>query len=397
MKRIVILCDGTWNKADQTHPTNVRQLSLILSKVPPGEVEQIILYFQGVGVPEKGGWLERINEKVSGGAMGWGLDDKIAVAYMHLARRYEPGDQVYVMGFSRGAYTARSLVGLIRNAGLPRDPTPDLVRECFRIYRDREEGTSPDAPKSLAFRLRHSLRVTTSDTERNWRQANGHPAGHPFEVTYLGVWDTVGALGIPSNWGLPARLLNRKYRFHDTDLSRMVASARHAVAIDERRRSFVPTLWENLGKLRTDRPGADYRQEWFAGDHGSVGGGGDITGLSDITCAWIANGARDQGLDTGPEMFAALHPSPFAPLRNRKAAPSLTEQALALTAAWRAGPDGSEEVSHPAIRRWRDHEPPTGWAGPRYRPKTLKGVENGLGAFPVATIEDYASPSVRIA
>ncbi len=397
MKRIVILCDGTWNKADQTHPTNVRHLSLLIPQTGADGVKQVVLYFQGVGVPEKGGWLERINETVSGGAMGWGLDDKIAVAYLHLGRRYEPGDEVYVMGFSRGAYTARSLIGLIRNAGLPRDPTPDLVRECFRVYRDRTDETKPDAPESLAHRLRVSPDVTTSAAETAWRQANGHPPGHRFEVTYLGVWDTVGALGIPSHWGLPARALNGKYRFHDTDLSSMVAAARHAVAIDERRRSFVPTLWTNLPKLRAARPRADYRQEWFAGDHGSVGGGGDIRGLSDITCAWIANGARDQGLDTGSEMFAALKPSPFAPLRNRSEAPGLTEQAMALTAAWRAGPDAPDDVSHPAIRRWRDHKPPTGWIGARYRPKTLNGVENGLAAFRIAALTDYAAASVRTA
>lgn len=391
MKRIILLCDGTWNSADQIHPTNVRQLSLLIPPKGRDGVEQIVLYFQGVGVPEKGGWLERLNEKISGGAMGFGLDDKIAVAFMHLGRRYAPGDQVYVMGFSRGAYTARSVIGLIRNAGLPRDPPPDLVRECFRIYRDRTDDTKPDAPESMTHRLRVSPDVTTSAKEAEWRKANGHPAGHVFDLTYLGVWDTVGALGIPSHWGLPARALNGRYRFHDTDLSSMVASARHAVAIDERRRSFVPTLWTNLPALRVARPGAEYRQEWFAGDHGSVGGGGDVRGLSDITQAWILAGAVRAGLSVPDSVFTALQQGADAikaPLRNQSAARSLVDEAMALTSAWREGPDDVGNVSHPAIERWRRAQ-----AG--YQPKPLRRLADALDRFDLATTDDYTkSPNL---
>ena len=391
MKRIILLCDGTWNSADQTHPTNVRQLSLLIPPKGRDGVDQVVLYFQGVGVPEKGGWLERLNEKISGGAMGFGLDDKIAVAYLHLGRRYLPGDQVYVMGFSRGAYTARSLIGLIRNAGLPRDPSTDLVRECFRLYRDRTEDTKPDAPDSMKHRLRVSPDVVTSKSEAEWRQATGRPPGHLFDLAYLGVWDTVGALGIPSHWGLPARALNGKYRFHDTDLSSMVASARHAVAIDERRRSFVPTLWTNLPALRAARPGAEYRQEWFAGDHGSVGGGGDIRGLSDITQAWILAGAVRAGLSVPGQVFDDLRRNAdaiSAPLRNQSAARSLVDEAMALTAAWRDGPDDIGDVGHPAIDRWRR-------ARDGYEPKPLRGLADRLDAFDLAGLLDYsAMPTV---
>lgn len=271
MKRIAVFCDGTWNKADQPHPTNVRRLALM---VPPSGHDGVKLaahYFQGVGVPDSGTWLQRLDETISGGAMGVALDSKIAAAYLHLGRNYEPGDEVHIFGFSRGAYTARSLAGLIRNAGLPRHPSTDLVRKCFQRYRDRTDETAPSSEASIAFRYRFSPQITTGDEVVRWREAQGLPGSHPFGVTYLGVWDVVGALGNPSHRGLPARIMNRKYRFHDTELSRFVRAARHAVAIDEERRSFVPTLWTNLAELRAENPDGDYRQEWFAGVRSSVG------------------------------------------------------------------------------------------------------------------------------
>ncbi|MEZ5779847.1 MAG: DUF2235 domain-containing protein [Paracoccaceae bacterium] len=395
MKRITVFCDGTWNRADQPHPTNVRQMVMMVLRDGGDGVEQVPLYFQGVGVPEKGGWLERINEKLSGGAMGAGLDDKIALAYTHLARRYEPGDQVFIFGFSRGAYTARSLVGLIRNSGLPSDPSTELVARCFDLYRDRSDEAKPDGAKSLAFRLRFSPQITTSKTEMAYREAGGHPKGRPFAVTYLGIWDTVGALGIPSHWGLPARLLNRKHRFHDTDLSRTVQSARHAVAVDEERRHFVPTLWTNLAELRRENPEGDYRQEWFAGNHGSVGGGGDIVSLSGLALAWIAQGAVEARLKLDAEALAHVRSGCdlLGPLRNQSGGKSLTERLLGLTGKARKGPDEVGAVSHPAVARWRTDAFPAEWRGRPYRPKTLQTIETSLNGFDLAAIRDYSAVS----
>lgn len=388
MKRIAVFCDGTWNGVDQPWPTNVRRMAVMVPPTGRDGVAQRALYFQGVGVPEGGGWLERLNEKLSGGAMGFGLDTKIATAYLHLARAYEPGDAVHVFGFSRGAYTARSLVGLIRNCGLPRNPSPDLVRECFAHYRDRSPETRPDSEASLRFRLRVSPEVTTSDHEAAWRSTVGAPTGHPFRVAFLGVWDTVGALGIPSHWGLPARLLNRKYRFHDTDLSRMVRAARHAVAVDEKRRPFVPSLWTNLPQLRAETPAGDYRQEWFAGVHGSVGGGGDIVSLSGLALAWIAAGATAAGLTLRAEDLAAVRDGcdPAGPLYNYSKGGSVLERLMRLTGKPREGPAEIGMVAHPAIRRWRSGG---------YRPRPLQAVAGELDRFDLAMIEDYSV--VRVA
>jgi uncharacterized protein (DUF2235 family) len=391
MKRIAVFCDGTWNKADQPHPTNVRRLAMMVPSSGRDGVKQVALYFQGVGVPEGGTWLQRLDEKISGGAMGVGLDNKIAVAYLHLGRSYDPGDEVYVFGFSRGAYTARSLAGLIRNAGLPRNPSPDLVRACFDHYRDRSDATSPASETSMAFRYRVSPEITTGDEEVAWRAARGLPAGHPFRITYMGVWDTVGALGIPSHWGLPARVMNRKYRFHDTELSRSVRSARHAVAIDEERRAFVPTLWTNLAKLRAENPDGDYRQEWFAGVHGSVGGGGDIVALSALALLWIADGAMAAGLTfaAGDLKDTQRGCNLLGPLYNQSGGRSLGERVLGLAGTAREGPGEIGMVSHPAVGRWREERFPAEWQGRAYRPRTLSPLEGDLGRFDLAGIRDY--------
>lgn len=391
MKRIAVFCDGTWNKADQPHPTNVRRLAMMVPPMGHDGVKQVALYFQGVGVPESGTWLERLDEKISGGAMGVGLDNKIAVAYLHLGRNYEPGDEVYIFGFSRGAYTARSLAGLIRNAGLPRNPSPDLVRKCFAHYRDRTEATAPATEASIAFRYRISPQITTGNEDVRWREAHGLPGGHPFSITYLGVWDTVGALGIPSHWGLPARLMNGKYRFHDTELSHFVVAARHAVAIDEERRAFVPTLWTNLAKLRAANPDSDYRQEWFAGVHSSVGGGGDIVALSALALLWIADGAMTGGLTFSAETLKDTQQrcNFLGPLYCQSGGRSLGERVLGFAGAAREGPSEVGMVSHPAVGRWREEHFPEHWQGKAYRPKTLSALDGDLGRFDLASIRDY--------
>lgn len=393
MKRIAIFCDGTWSKADQPDPTNVVRLSRLIPAAAPDGTRQVTCYFEGVGVPGDGGFLKRLDHKLSGGAMGFGLDDRIAEAYEALARAYHPGDQVHVFGFSRGAYTARSLAGLIRNSGLPRDPSPALIRECFDRYRARGEDAKPDAPESLEFRLRHSPHITTSSEEDRFRQARG-AGGHPFRIAYMGVWDTVGALGIPAHWGLPAHWLNRKYRFHDTDLSSMVESARHGVALDERRRNFVPTLWLNLPELRKTNPAGSYCQQWFAGVHGSVGGGGDIVDLSSIAMLWIADGAAAAGLSLDKEGLNGIRElaRPLGSLASRSGRPSLASRLLALSQKDRAGPEDAADLAHPAVARYRTTSFPSEWNNRPYRPRSLRRLDPDIMRIDLASLTDYTQP-----
>ena len=353
MKNIAIFCDGTWNAEDSTFRTNVALLSGSLTR--DGTVPQVPIYLPGVGTGKGATFIDRMVDKAGGGAFGWGLNGKIEQAYRALADRYEAGDRIFVFGFSRGAYTARSLVGLIRNCGLPDATTKDRIPEAMRLYRDRTPGSHPDAPESLRFRAGFSPRYATSKVDAMSRRG---PAVEVLAVDYLGVWDTVGALGVPDQFAGLAGLFNGKYKFHDLRLSSMVRQARHAVAIDERRKTFLPTVWENLTELNTGRGAvAPYQQEWFPGTHGGVGGGGAIVGLSHAALLWMMEGAEAAGLEIAASFKAEVAGKVdiAAPLDNHPGEKGFFTKLLERNAIDRPPPPGVAAVSDPAHRRWRDH------------------------------------------
>ncbi len=258
MKRLVVCSDGTWNAADARHPTNVVRLSRAIRPADAAGVAQPLLYDRGVGTGN-------LPDRLLGGVLGLGLTRNVEDGYRFLVQHYEPGDRVYLFGFSRGAYTVRSLAGLLRNAGLLRREHAGRVAEAMRLYRG---SAHPDAPEAQRFRAEHA---------------------HEVGCTFLGVWDTVGALGIPGRW-LNA-IGRRRHQFHDVTLSRSVESAFHALAIDERRRSFAPTLWE-----RQPHPTQRVEQTWFAGAHSDIGGGYSDASLADVALLWMAERAVECGL-----------------------------------------------------------------------------------------------------
>ena len=372
MKRIAIFCDGTWQKADQAQPTNVLKLSQ--ATLPrDGDIPQIVYYQEGVGTGRGTTALGRLLDRIFGGAFGLGLNDNIEEIYRWLAFNYEPGDDIFVFGYSRGAYTARSLVGLIRSAGIPRASEVARVGEAMERYRSPLNSTEPNAVQSFEFRLGFAPDVTTSDAEREWRAGEGHPEGEPLKVRYIGVWDTVGALGVPRQFGLVARLLNGRFAFHDTKLSRCVHSARHAVAIDERRRTFKPALWCNLdgqnGLNKGDRsPKRRFRQEWFPGDHGSVGGGGDRIGLSNIALIWVAIGAMRDGLAFDRDRLREIcrKRDVTAPRHAHIARMSVWGILSSGGTCYRSGPSEPLHVARATLRRLR--------LVPDYRPRPLRAL-----------------------
>lgn len=278
MKRLVICCDGTWNRADQDRgkvpcPTNVVKLAYRVAKRDLQGIPQVICYDQGVGT---GSFLDRI----SGGALGKGLEENIHDAYRFLIANYEQGDEIFMFGFSRGAFTARSLGGMVRNCGILRRDAVAQYRNALELYRDEEHH--PDHPYSIEFRARYGIGGTAT-----------------VPIRCIGVWDTVGALGIPVR-GL--RGLTRKdYQFHDTELSGSVQYAFHALAIDERRAPFEPTLWAYEPK-----PPQVVEQTWFCGVHSDVGGGYPETGLSDLALEWMIGKAQGAGLAFDTATQAAL-------------------------------------------------------------------------------------------
>ncbi|WP_371155058.1 DUF2235 domain-containing protein [Jannaschia sp. 2305UL9-9] len=379
MKRIVILCDGTWNRVDAPHPTNVVRLGQALSPVGADGRVQVPLYIEGVGTGRRGVTrTTRALDRALGGAMGLGLMDNVVEAYRHLVFLYEPGDEVQVFGFSRGAFTARSLVGFIRFTGLLARADLHHLPEAVARYSERRlESSERRQARNAEWRALHSPWIMTDPQDAPIYAEFGATQAVPFEVSYLGVWDTVGALGVPGIVSA-APFLNRKHAFHDTDLTGMVLSARHAVAIDERRRAFRPTLWTNLDRLNAAAPGR-YRQAYFAGDHGSVGGGGDITGLSALALLWMMEGAEEAGVTFDPLVSAAIlaEGDPMAPLANNTVPKGgLFTALMRRFGAPRDALSDLSEVSGPARLRWGYEG--KGDAFRPYRPEPLAPLHTAL-------------------
>jgi uncharacterized protein (DUF2235 family) len=264
-KRIAFCADGTWDNS--TKHTNVYKLfkSLTVS------ADQLPFYDDGVGAD--GNPIS----KLLGGAFGTGLWQKIKDGYAKIAHVYEADDQLFLFGFSRGAYTARSLAGMIAACGLPtKNFTDDLVDTAFKAYRDKD-----DRQQVLA-------QLQNCDM-------------YAGKITMVGVWDTVGSLGIPSAVGLSDPIA---YGFLDTGLSPQILNAYHALAIDEKRAQFPPTLWTSQPV-----PGQTLEQVWFTGVHSDIGGGepDDIPGstaLSDITLGWMMSNSSALGLQFDPNVQA---------------------------------------------------------------------------------------------
>ena len=265
MKRIITCNDGTWNQPGTIDSgagvmTNVEKIYKCITSKDPGGIEQVKFYDEGVGTGQ-GKW-----NQIKGGVTGWGIDKTIMDTYKFIMWNYAgPSDELYLFGFSRGSYTARSLAGFIRNCGILKPENLHLVDEAYELYRDRSILAHPE-----------------SDAMRSFRNQYSHNGRDITPIKCIGVWDTVGALGIPLHF---YQLSNKKrYKFHDVTLSSWVQNAFHAVSIDERRKIFSPTLWQ---KSKDFTPSNHLDQVWFTGVHANVGGGYKQTGLSDITLHWM--------------------------------------------------------------------------------------------------------------
>jgi uncharacterized protein (DUF2235 family) len=268
-KKLVVCADGTWNtqdEKDQGHacPTNVAKIVHALLPTDRAGMLQMVHYERGVGTD--------LGIRVRGGALGRGLFQNVVDGYRFLVHNFEPGDRIYLFGFSRGAYTVRSLAGLIRNSGVLKRGHESFEDRAIEIYRDYDPDTAPDGDISIRFRADHS---------------------HDSEIEFIGVWDTVGALGVPGLDGRFRLLKGLDWQFHDVTLSSRVRNAFHALAIHEHRAEFVPTLWEQQAGA-ADR-GQRLEQTWFSGAHSDVGGGYPEAGLSDVALEWMAQRAREFG------------------------------------------------------------------------------------------------------
>ena len=258
-RRLIVLFDGTWNTSEDR--TNVELMRGALVKQGADGVPQLWWYDQGPGT----NWYDRIR----GGAFGFGVSKNIQQGYRWLATEWQEADEneFYVFGFSRGAYTARSLVGLIRKCGLLKQPDKELIEQAYDLYRKKD--LSPDSAEAVAFRAAHSREI---------------------RVKFIGVWDTVGSLGVPLTGALIPFGRDR-YQFHDAELSKIVDYAYHAVATDENRKDYDATVW-----TKRKPENKDVEQRWFIGAHSNVGGGYQYDRLHNIPLRWLQEKAAATGL-----------------------------------------------------------------------------------------------------
>ena len=378
MKRIIICCDGTANKPDAEYVTNVVKVARgVAGMSADGVTAQVVFYDQGVG-------SHGLKDSITGGALGHGLAKNIHEAYRFIVLNYSPGDELFLFGFSRGAFTARSLSGLISKFGVLDATEVQQIRPTMDRYRD---GRSRSDAKTHAVRIK-----------------------------FLGVWDTVGAMGVQTNriagtlgwWTGSAlgsaarafswipkrwtpdylrrkfagtgrsvskrlRLPKGKYAFLNATLSEQVENGYHAVAIDERRPIFDVVLWNK-------EPDADQHieQVWFSGVHTEVGGGSSNEHTSAIALEWMSARARGHGMaftkafddDVDKLLAAAKQPISGSP-------PGLWRIAGRL---WRTiGSSGTQTESiHPsAISRYCDPQS-------KYAPPNLKSymASNGIDCPP---------------
>lgn len=271
MTRLAIYLDGTFNTLNNN--TNVWRLKTLTAET----ADQRVYYSQGVGTLR--------GEVVRGGVAGYGIDDEIIHAYTWLIENFDDGDEIFIFGFSRGAYTARSLSGLISKCGILRRGAPLSIEQLYARYRLYSAAT--------IRALIEKPVPADAEIEVRWLAKYSRPT----KIKFVGVWDTVGSMGIPRG---SAEAKVHKYRFLDTHLRLDNEFAFHALALDEHREDFEATFWTRT--VKTGEAGAPQRplerveQRWFVGCHANVGGGYPSDLLSQRPLVWLMGKAGTQGL-----------------------------------------------------------------------------------------------------
>lgn len=344
-KNIVICSDGTWNRPEAKlggdYPTNVLRLARAIRPRSANDA-QTVFYDWGVGSD---------GDALTGGITGAGINKNIQDAYRFIVQNYAPGDKLFLFGFSRGAYTVRALCGMIYNAGIVKRPYANRIAEAFALYRDDGLDCKPSGSRSKTFR---------ADFAQPGRR-----------VHFVGVWDTVGSLGIPITF---LGLFGKDHEFYDTKMGGNIVTARHALAIDERRSDFSPTIW-------IPRTGVDLQQVWFCGAHADVGGSyapdtPTRALASDIPLKWLLGEARAAGLGIEPHLARGLTASDSATLHNSHAGLWRIKRE-----AWRSlSPSDADGVPiptaiHSSVRARYD-------ANSGYRPDNLESLLGSNGGWP---------------
>jgi uncharacterized protein (DUF2235 family) len=342
-KNIVVLSDGTGQNGGKGHDTNIYKLFRMLEDRTEN---QVVFYDQGIGTD---------SQKVTGSVFGAGFDKNILQCYRFIFDHYESGDKIFLFGFSRGAATVRSLASFIHYFGILPASRPELIEQAHQIYRNRQSSSDKHELPPVEYNLFKFLNRIVHRWHRATRydlddEENGESAKlvrlHPnqwAQVEFLGVWDTVPALGLVVSDAVDA-LLNRipalRHNYHNFQLRKSVKHACHALSIDDKRKWFWPTVWKDtqdrserrqkiqeiielkksiedphktaqetvplkqkldkqIGVLKKQtQEGSKQRVEqvWFGGSHTDVGGGFREAGFSDTALEWMVQKAFEHGL-----------------------------------------------------------------------------------------------------
>ena len=301
-KNIVVLSDGTGQDGGKGHDTNIYKLFRMLEDRTD---RQVVFYDKGLGTEK---------QRVSGMAFGWGIGKNIQECYRFIFDNYQAGDKIFLFGFSRGAATVCSLANFIHYFGILPASRPELIQQAYRIYKNRRLPKREETTKSGEAARTTSQQVATrtfkaiddaiygwnhrfrDDLDRWDSKSNEFVRLHPNQwvnIEFLGVWDTVPALGLVASPMLSA-LIDRvpawKHHYHDFTLKPSVKHAYHALSIDDDRKWFFPTVWKEYEEWQR------VEQVWFGGAHTDVGGGFWEAGLSDIALEWMLQKARCHGI-----------------------------------------------------------------------------------------------------
>lgn len=373
-KNIVICCDGTGNGIEK-NLSNVLKLYRMVMK----DDDQVVFYDPGVGtLSEEDEWrqIKQDTKLVLGLATGYGLDENVLEAYRFIAGHYEPDDQIYMFGFSRGAYSIRVLAGLIQTIGLLRPDQSNLFGNGLAAFKQIKTDDSFVA-------TRRFVRVT-------------EPRNIP--IKFIGVWDTVASVLVPrrDRFYIPSQVYLPYTRKNPS-----VEVMRHALAIDERRRMFRAYRWNEPQTFQPDwgAKGAggkpqDIKQVWFAGYHSDIGGGypEDKSGISKYPLRWMVDEAVSHGLKISEPMRLHLiynEPMPNSSMQYAKPAPDASIH-NSMNKAWKILEWLPKPKKYQDIPR--DERSKRGWYLPREEPRHIEpgALVHHSVAERMKKLQDYA-------
>ncbi len=339
-KNILVFSDGTGQEGGIRHDTNIYKL---FNMVEDRTERQVAFYDRGLGT----GW-----RKITGNVAGRGISKNIKECYHFIFNHFSAGDRIFLFGFSRGATTVRSLSSFIHLFGVLPKSRPELIQRAYSIYKisDRDKRNS----RAQEFVKRHHTM---------W-----------CRITFLGVWDTVAALGVPIKFisVLLDKIPFYRHRFQDLTLSESVEHARHALAIDDQRLTFHPTVWE--GPLKEHQT---MKQVWFGGMHTDVGGGYREQGLSDITLGWMVREAQSHGLLIYPRHAVEIRPSENGHMHDSRGTP-LTKVYRRKVRTWDSDKLGKPVIHESALLRTRNRQ---NQESPKYAP-WIKELAHDIEPWP---------------